>query len=111
VRLHPARTHVREPAVRRSQQTLPEVLASAGMTAGIDLCLALLAHDHGEALAREAARQLVVERRRPGGQSQFSPLLTDRCSCGCRLESGCCRTFRTCVCPRWPKPADRSRAT
>ncbi len=43
--------------------------------AGIDLCLALLAHDHGEALAREAARQLVVERRRPGGQSQFSPLL------------------------------------
>jgi transcriptional regulator GlxA family with amidase domain len=42
---------------------------------GIDPCLALLAHDHGEALAREAARQRVVERRRPGGQSQFSPLL------------------------------------
>ena len=40
-----------------------------------DLCLALVGHDHGEALAREAARQLVVERRRPGGQSQFSPLL------------------------------------
>jgi transcriptional regulator GlxA family with amidase domain len=75
VRLHPDRIHVREPAVRRGQQTLPEVWTSAGMTAGIDLCLALLAHDHGEALAREAARQLVVERRRPGGQSQFSPLL------------------------------------
>ena len=35
----------------------------------------IVAYDHGEALAREAARQLVVERRRPGGQSQFSPLL------------------------------------
>lgn len=75
VRLQPDRIYVREPAVRRAAQPLPEVWTSAGMTAGIDLCLALLAHDHGEALAREAARQLVVERRRPGGQSQFSPLL------------------------------------
>ena len=75
VRLHPDRIYVREPAVRRDGQLLPEVWTSAGMTAGIDLCLALLAHDHGEPLAREAARQLVVERRRPGGQSQFSPLL------------------------------------
>jgi transcriptional regulator GlxA family with amidase domain len=75
VRLHPDRIHVHEPALRRGDQTLPELWTSAGMTAGIDLCLALLAHDHGEALAREAARQLVVERRRPGGQSQFSPLL------------------------------------
>lgn len=75
VRLHPDRIHVREPAVRRGGLALPELWTSAGMTAGIDLCLALIAHDHGEALAREAARQLVVERRRPGGQSQFSPLL------------------------------------
>ncbi|WP_425258386.1 GlxA family transcriptional regulator [Rubrivivax sp. RP6-9] len=75
VRLRPDRIYVREPAARRGAQPLPEVWTSAGMTAGIDLCLALLAHDHGEALAREAARQLVVERRRPGGQSQFSPLL------------------------------------
>jgi transcriptional regulator GlxA family with amidase domain len=72
VRLQPDRIYVREPAV---SGRLPEVWTSAGMTAGIDLCLALLAHDHGEDLAREAARQLVVERRRPGGQSQFSPLL------------------------------------
>lgn len=35
----------------------------------------LIAHDHGEALAREVAQQLVVERRRPAGQSQFSALL------------------------------------
>ncbi|MFG6428292.1 GlxA family transcriptional regulator [Roseateles sp. LYH14W] len=73
VRLQPDRIYVREPEVR--QQGLPELWTSAGMTAGIDLCLALLAHDHGEDIAREAARQLVVERRRPGGQSQFSPLL------------------------------------
>ena len=73
VRLQPDRIYVREPAVRAQQR--PEVWTSAGMTAGIDLCLALLAHDHGEEIAREAARQLVVERRRPGGQSQFSPLL------------------------------------
>lgn len=73
VRLQPDRIYVREPALREAQR--PEVWTSAGMTAGIDLCLALLAHDHGEEVAREAARQLVVERRRPGGQSQFSPLL------------------------------------
>ena len=73
VRLQPDRIYVREPAQKRRQW--PELWTSAGMTAGIDLCLALLAHDHGEELAREAARQLVVERRRPGGQSQFSPLL------------------------------------
>jgi transcriptional regulator GlxA family with amidase domain len=76
VRLQPDRIFVREPAVQgRSSPRLPELWTSAGMTAGIDLCLALVAHDCGEDVAREAARQLVVERRRPGGQSQFSPLL------------------------------------
>ena len=75
VRLQPDRIYVHEPAVRGRSRRLPEVWTSAGMTAGIDLCLALVAHDHGEEVAREAARQLVVERRRPGGQSQFSPLL------------------------------------
>lgn len=75
VQLRPDRIYVREPASVRGQPRQPEVWTSAGMTAGIDLCLALVGHDHGEALAREVARQLVVERRRPGGQSQFSPLL------------------------------------
>lgn len=79
VRLQADRIYVREPAVRGRERgavkSLPEVWTSAGMTAGIDLCLALIAHDHGEDLAREVARQLVVERRRPGGQSQFSALL------------------------------------
>jgi len=75
VRLQPDRIFVREPASRSRARPLPEVWTSAGMTAGIDLCLALVAHDCGEDVARDAARQLVVERRRPGGQSQFSPLL------------------------------------
>ena len=75
VRLQPDRIYVHERAVRTARQSLPEVWTSAGMTAGIDLCLALIAHDHGEPLARDVARQLVVERRRPGGQSQFSALL------------------------------------
>jgi transcriptional regulator GlxA family with amidase domain len=48
---------------------------SAGITAGIDLALALIAEDLGEAVAKHAAQQLVVYYRRPGGQSQFSALL------------------------------------
>lgn len=48
---------------------------SAGITAGIDLALALIADDLGEDVARRAAQELVVYRRRPGGQSQFSALL------------------------------------
>ncbi|KAB2969549.1 GlxA family transcriptional regulator [Zoogloea sp.] len=47
---------------------------SAGITAGIDLALALIADDLGEAVARQVARQLVVYYRRPGGQSQFSEM-------------------------------------
>ena len=49
---------------------------SAGITAGIDLALAMIAHDIGEAVARAVAQELVVYYRRPGGQSQFSALLT-----------------------------------
>jgi transcriptional regulator GlxA family with amidase domain len=45
---------------------------SAGVTAGIDLCLALVEADHGAELAREVARHLVVFMQRPGGQAQFS---------------------------------------
>jgi transcriptional regulator GlxA family with amidase domain len=51
------------------------IWSSAGITAGIDLALALIAEDLGEDVARRTAQQLVVYRRRPGGQSQFSPLL------------------------------------
>jgi transcriptional regulator GlxA family with amidase domain len=51
------------------------VWTSAGITAGIDLALAMIAEDLGEAVAKSTAQQLVVYRRRPGGQSQFSALL------------------------------------
>ncbi|MEU0599993.1 GlxA family transcriptional regulator [Streptomyces sp. NPDC006393] len=48
---------------------------SAGVTAGIDLALALLEEDHGPDLTRKVARSLVVYMQRAGGQSQFSASL------------------------------------
>lgn len=50
------------------------VWTSAGITAGIDLALALVADDHGAAVAARVAREMVVPYRRSGGQSQFSSL-------------------------------------
>ena len=52
-----------------------DIWTSAGITAGIDLALAMIADDLGESVARRTAQQLVVYHRRPGGQSQFSALL------------------------------------
>ncbi|MBE1592989.1 GlxA family transcriptional regulator [Nonomuraea angiospora] len=49
-----------------------DVWTSAGVLSGVDLALALVARDHGHALARDVARGLVVYLHRPGGQSQFS---------------------------------------
>ncbi|WP_152223249.1 GlxA family transcriptional regulator [Pseudomonas sp. SCB32] len=51
------------------------VWTSAGMTASIDLALAMIEKDHGLETARTVARKLVVYHRRAGGQSQFSVLL------------------------------------
>jgi transcriptional regulator GlxA family with amidase domain len=51
------------------------VWTSAGISAGIDLALAMIEADFGHELARSVARELVVYHRRPGGQSQFSALL------------------------------------
>ena len=65
VRLDPDRIFLRE----------GNIWTSAGITAGIDLALALVAEDHGEAVAKEVASQLVLYHRRSGGQSQFSSLL------------------------------------
>jgi transcriptional regulator GlxA family with amidase domain len=65
VRLEPDRIFVRD----------GPVWTSAGITAGIDLALAMIADDLGEDIAKLTAQQLVVYRRRPGGQSQFSALL------------------------------------
>jgi len=51
------------------------IWTSAGVTAGIDLTLALIEEDYGTTLAKKIARDLVVHHRRHGGQSQFSTLL------------------------------------
>jgi transcriptional regulator GlxA family with amidase domain len=81
-----ATTHWR--AARRLQQRYPAVKveadrifiadgaiwSSAGVTAGIDLALALIEEDHGIEVARKVARELVVYHRRSGGQSQFSAI-------------------------------------
>jgi transcriptional regulator GlxA family with amidase domain len=65
VRLEPDRIFTRD----------GDTWTSAGISAGIDLALALIEDDHGPAIARRTAQQLVVHSRRPGGQSQFSGLL------------------------------------
>lgn len=51
------------------------VWTSAGVTAGMDLALALVADDHGGAVSLAVARQLVLFTQRAGGQSQFSAQL------------------------------------
>src|ERR1700732_689602 len=84
----PTREHTREPRARLTG-AVPKVKVeadrifivdgpvwtSAGMTAGIDLALAMIEQDLGAHVARAVARQLVVYHRRAGGQSQFSALL------------------------------------
>lgn len=65
VRLEPDAIYVRD----------GEVWTSAGVTAGIDLALAMVEADLGRAVALSVARQLVVFLKRPGGQSQFSVAL------------------------------------
>ncbi len=51
------------------------IWTSAGMSAGVDLALALVENDLGAEIAREVAKILVVYHRRAGGQSQYSTLL------------------------------------
>jgi transcriptional regulator GlxA family with amidase domain len=69
----------RHPAIRVQPDRIfindGPVWTSAGMTAGIDLVLALVEDDLGVEAARFAARKLVVYHRRAGGQSQYSALL------------------------------------
>jgi transcriptional regulator GlxA family with amidase domain len=65
VRLDPDRIFVKDGSI----------WTSAGISAGIDLSLAMIEADLGESVAKRTAQQLVVYYRRPGGQSQFSALL------------------------------------
>ena len=64
---------------------------SAGVTAGIDLALALVEADHGPELAHEVAAWLVVFARRPGGQAQFSA----------QLQAQAARTPAVAAVQRW----------
>src|SRR3954462_10088126 len=65
VKLEPDRIFVRD----------GNIWSSAGITAGIDLALAMAAEDFGDEVAQQTAQQLVLHERRAGGQSQFSSLL------------------------------------
>jgi transcriptional regulator GlxA family with amidase domain len=49
-----------------------QVLTSAGISAGIDLCLHLVRQDHGQDVAAQVARRMVVATHRTGGQSQYA---------------------------------------
>ena len=95
-----------------------DVWTSAGVTAGIDLALALVEDDLGAEVALAVARELVVFLKRPGGQSQFSGALAAQRRPGRRCAS--CRrgspatSIRISRSLRWPpRPASasaRSRA-
>jgi transcriptional regulator GlxA family with amidase domain len=52
------------------------IYTSAGITAGMDLSLALIEEDYGSALALDVARHMVIFLRRPGSQAQFSVALS-----------------------------------
>jgi transcriptional regulator GlxA family with amidase domain len=56
------------------------IYTSAGITAGIDLSLSLVEEDHGHETALNIARQLVMFLVRPGGQSQYSHMLSHQAS-------------------------------
>jgi len=61
------------------------ICTSAGVTAGMDLALALVEEDYGREVALSVARMLVLYLKRPGGQSQFSTLLQAQTAQGKRL--------------------------
>ena len=78
------------PAVRVEPDAIfvadPPFYTSAGITAGIDLCLAMVEADHGPDLALAVARNLVLFMRRPGGQTQYSAGLNVQAAATPRLR-------------------------
>lgn len=62
-----------------------DIYTSAGVTAGMDLALAMVEEDLGREVALAVARMLVLYLKRPGGQSQFSTLLQAQATEGKRL--------------------------
>lgn len=77
--------HYTERLIRRFPKALVEtdkiflqdrrLFTSGGVTAGIDLALAIVAQDHGRKVALDVAKVLLVVMKRQGGQAQFSPLV------------------------------------
>jgi transcriptional regulator GlxA family with amidase domain len=63
------------------------IWTSAGVTAGMDLALAMIEADYGRAIALSVARRHVVFRIRPGGQSQFSAELTAQSANNPKVQS------------------------
>jgi transcriptional regulator GlxA family with amidase domain len=59
-----------------------KIYTTAGVTAGIDLSLAMIEDDFGRTMALDVAKYLIVYLRRAGGQSQFSPLLESQAAPG-----------------------------
>jgi transcriptional regulator GlxA family with amidase domain len=82
-RRHPGLTIDPEPIFIRDGH----LWTSAGVTAGMDLVLALVEEDHGHALALAVARELVLFLRRPGDQKQFSSVLAAQSRSGSRLDA------------------------
>lgn len=76
--MHTAQLAERYPKVRVDDSVLyvddGDVLTSAGLTAGLDLCLHLVRRDLGAHVANQLARRMVVPAHRPGGQAQFIDL-------------------------------------
>ncbi|MFC9029215.1 GlxA family transcriptional regulator [Streptomyces arboris] len=73
--MHTAQLAARYPKVEVDDSVLyvddGDVLTSAGLTAGLDLCLHLVRRDLGAHVANQLARRMVVPAHRPGGQAQF----------------------------------------
>ena len=67
------------------------VYTSAGVTAGMDLALALVEEDEGREVAYAVARELVMFLRRPGGQSQYSAQLATQAADREQFGEGCAR--------------------
>jgi transcriptional regulator GlxA family with amidase domain len=76
--MHTAQLAERYPKVIVDESVLyvdeDDVLTSAGLTAGLDLCLHLVRRDLGAHVANQLARRMVVPAHRPGGQAQFIEL-------------------------------------
>ncbi|MFE0186426.1 GlxA family transcriptional regulator [Streptomyces sp. NPDC058989] len=91
--MHTAQLAERYPKVQVDDSVLyvddGDVLTSAGLTAGLDLCLHLVRRDLGAHVANQLARRMVVPAHRPGGQAQFIDLsvpVTDDQGLGSVLE-------------------------